>query len=307
MIYIYTLFFILLFIYGIRILFRECFANLFGVRTNFNQGVGVVGGWALIYVRLLSICALFSIMIGLWAWKDDIFNLWKLFDNSEKLVWGKCLCRIVIIGILIINGGCNIKRILIHLKTEVIKNKFAQSILTNGRGVVLTLMISTVFDIYLLQAILCVMTGNIHPAVLNAWKAGIVGKVILIAFEKLFYSEKICIYQNGTVTYSTLLKRGYGNKLYFEKDYKKENKARLYVDGEEVLETAFFNIDQLLENYGKKNDEEVKSDAKVTGKKIHYMKSTKRNERTCRTIAISVGAALVLLGVLFYVFLQVKL
>ena len=103
MIYIYTLFFILLFTYGIRILFRECFANLFGVRTNFNQGGGVVGGWALIYVRLLSICALFSIMIGLWAWKDDIFNLWKLFDNSEKLVWGKCLCRIVIIGILIIN------------------------------------------------------------------------------------------------------------------------------------------------------------------------------------------------------------
>ena len=117
MIYIYTLFFILLFTYGIRILFRECFANLFGVRTNFNQGGGVVGGWALIYVRLLSICALFSIMIGLWAWKDDIFNLWKLFDNSEKLVWGKCLCRIVIIGILIINVGCNIKRILIHLKT----------------------------------------------------------------------------------------------------------------------------------------------------------------------------------------------
>lgn len=293
MIYIYTLFFMLLFTYGIRILFRECFANLFGVRTNFNQGVGVVGGWALIYVRLLSICALFSIMIGLWAWKDDIFNLWKLFDNSEKLVWGKCLCRIVIIGILIINVGCNIKRILIHLKTEVIKNEFAQSILTNGRGVVLTLTISTVFDIYLLQAILCVMTGNIHPAVLNAWKAGIVGKVILIAFEKLFYSEKICIYQNGTVTYSTLLKRGYGNKFYFEKDHKKANKARLYVDGEEVLETAFFNIDQLLKNYGKKNDEEVKSDAKVTGKKIHYMKSTKRNERTCRTIAISVGAALV--------------
>ena len=127
MIYIYTLFFILLFTYGIRILFRECFANLFGVRTNFNQGVGVVGGWALIYVRLLSICALFSIMIGLWAWKDDIFNLWKLFDNSEKLVWGKCLCRIVIIGILIINVGCNIKRILIHLKTEVIKNEFACS------------------------------------------------------------------------------------------------------------------------------------------------------------------------------------
>lgn len=306
MIYIYTLFFMLLFTYGIRILFRECFANLFGVRTNFNQGVGVVGGWALIYVRLLSICALFSIMIGLWAWKDDIFNLWKLFDNSEKLVWGKCLCRIVIIGILIINVGCNIKRILIHLKTEVIKNEFAQSILTNGRGVVLTLTISTVFDIYLLQAVLCVMTGNIHPAVLNAWKAGIVGKVILIAFEKLFYSEKICIYQNGTVTYSTLLKRGYGNKLYFEKDYKKANKARLYVDGEEVLETAFFNIDQLLKNYGKKNDEEVKSDAKVTGKKIHYMKSTKRNERTCRTIAISVGAALVLLGVLFYVFFASK-
>ena len=55
MIYIYTLFFMLLFIYGIRILFRECFANLFGVRTNFNQGGGVVGGWALIYVRLLSI------------------------------------------------------------------------------------------------------------------------------------------------------------------------------------------------------------------------------------------------------------
>ncbi len=245
-------------------------------------------------------------MIGLWAWKDDIFNLWKLFDNSEKLVWGKCLCRIVIIGILIINVGCNIKRILIHLKTEVIKNEFAQSILTNGRGVVLTLTISTVFDIYLLQAVLCVMTGNIHPAVLNAWKAGIVGKVILIAFEKLFYSEKICIYQNGTVTYSTLLKRGYGNKLYFEKDYKKANKARLYVDGEEVLETAFFNIDQLLKNYGKKNDEEVKSDAKVTGKKIHYMKSTKRNERTCRTIAISVGAALVLLGVLFYVFFASK-
>lgn len=51
----------------------------------------------------------------------------------------------------------------------------------------------------------------------------------------------------------------------------------------------------------------MKSDAKVTGKKIHYMKSTKRNERTCRTIAISVGAALVVLGVLFYVFLQVKL
>lgn len=50
MIYIYTLFLILLFTYGIRILFRECFANLFGVRTNFNQGVGVVGGWALIYV-----------------------------------------------------------------------------------------------------------------------------------------------------------------------------------------------------------------------------------------------------------------
>lgn len=112
MIYIYTLFFILLFIYGIRILFRECFTNLFGVRTNFNQGGGVVVGWALIYARLLSICALFSIMIGLWAWKDDIFNLWKLFDNSEKLVWGKCLCRIVIIGILIINVGCNIKRIL---------------------------------------------------------------------------------------------------------------------------------------------------------------------------------------------------
>ena len=150
------------------------------------------------------------------------------------------------------------------------------------------------------------MTGNIHPAVLNAWKAGIVGKVILIAFEKLFYSEKICIYQNGTVTYSTLLKRGYGNKLYFEKDYKKANKARLYVDGEEVLETAFFNIDQLLKNYGKKNDEEVKSDAKVTGKKIHYMKSTKRNERTCRTIAISVEVALVLLGVLFYVFFASK-
>ena len=95
------------------------------------------------------------------------------------------------------------------------------------------------------------------------------------------------------VTYSTLLKRGYGNKLYFEKDHKKGNKARLYVDGEEVLETAFFNIDQLLKNYGKKNDEEVKSDVKVTGKKIHYMKSTKKNERTCRTIAISVGAALV--------------
>ncbi len=49
---------------------------------------------------------------------------------------------------------------------------------------------------------------------------------------------------------------------------RKRNKARLYVDGEEVLETAFFNIDQLLKNYGKKkNDEEVKSDAKVTGKK----------------------------------------
>lgn len=50
----------------------------------------------------------------------------------------------------------------------------------------------------------------------------------------------------------------------------------------------------------------MKSDAKVTGKKIHYMKSTKRNERTCRTIAISVGAALVLLGVLFYVFFASK-
>ena len=48
---------------------------------------------------------------------------------------------------------------------------------------------------------------------------------------------------------------------------RKRIKARLYVDGEEVLETAFFNIDRLLKNYGKKNDEEVKSDAKVTGKK----------------------------------------
>ena len=47
-------------------------------------------------------------------------------------------------------------------------------------------------------------------------------------------------------------------------------------------------------------------DVKVTGKKIHYMKSTKKNERTCRTIAISVGAALVVLGVLFYVFFASK-
>lgn len=61
----------------------------------------------------------------------------------------------------------------------------------------------------------------------------------MIAFEKLFYSEKICIYQNGTITYSTLLKRGYDNKFYFERDHKKANKARLYVDDEEVLETAF--------------------------------------------------------------------
>lgn len=50
----------------------------------------------------------------------------------------------------------------------------------------------------------------------------------------------------------------------------------------------------------------MKSDVKVTGKKIHYMKSTKKNERTCRTIAISVGAALVVLGVLFYVFFASK-
>ena len=59
-------------------------------------------------------------------------------------------------------------------------------------------------------------------------------------------------------------KTRYGNKFYFERDHKKANKARLYVDDEEVLETAFFNIDQLLKNYGKKNDEEVKSDAKKT-------------------------------------------